>query len=220
MISYNAEQQVALSAINSFVNGDGQVFILRGYAGTGKTTLMREVVCQYHKQWTIMAMAPTGRAAHIFGEKMLIGATTIHRGIYSFEDLVIRSDREDLADAGIKLVYPIRVLEIPTLVIVDEASMISNVYTEGELWTFGTNYLLNDLLTFVMSNRHSKVIFVGDNAQLPPVNEASSKALDPDFFAERGLKVQTATLSKVMRQDEGLILRNATATRNALETNN
>lgn len=220
MISYNAEQQVALSAINSFVNGDGQVFILRGYAGTGKTTLMREVVCQYHKQWTITAMAPTGRAAHIFWEKMLIGATTIHRGIYSFEDLVIRSDREDLADAEIKLVYPIRVLEIPTLVIVDEASMISNVYTEGELWTFGTNYLLNDLLTFVMSNRHSKVIFVGDNAQLPPVNEASSKALDPDFFAERGLKVQTATLSKVMRQDEGLILRNATATRNALETNN
>ena len=74
-ISYNAEQQVALSAINSFVNGDGQVFILRGYAGTGKTTLMREVVCQYHKQWTITAMAPTGRAAHIFRENKVENGT-------------------------------------------------------------------------------------------------------------------------------------------------
>lgn len=219
-ISYNAEQLAALDAIKTFVSGDEKVFILRGYAGTGKTTLMREVVQQYCDSFAIMAMAPTGRAAHVLGERIKIGATTIHRGIYSFEDLIIRADREDMADAEIKLVYPIRVLEMPTLVIVDEASMICNVYAEGELWTFGTNRLLNDLLTFVMSNEHSKVIFVGDSAQLPPVGEASSKALDPDFFADRGIKVNTATLSRVMRQDEGLILRNATATRHALENNN
>lgn len=216
-IVYNADQLVALSAIDEFVRGDGQVFILKGFAGTGKTTLMHEVVCRYRDTWHMMAMAPTGRAANVLGARINMAATTIHRGIYSFDGLYIRINKADTADADIKFIYPVRVLELPTLVIVDEASMISNIYAEGELWTFGTNFLLNDLLTFVLSEPHSKILFMGDTAQLPPVGEASSKALDSDFFTKRGLKVHTALLKEVMRQDDGLILRNATATRQAFE---
>lgn len=219
-IVYNADQLMALSAIDEFVRGDGQVFVLKGYAGTGKTTLMHEVVCRYRDTWHMMAMAPTGRAANVLGARINMAATTIHRGIYSFDDLYIRINKADTADADIKFIYPVRVLECPTLVIVDEASMVSNVYAEGELWTFGTNCLLNDLLTFVLSEPHSKVLFMGDTAQLPPVGEASSKALDSAFFAMRGLKVHTALLKEVMRQDDGLILRNATATRLAFENRN
>jgi hypothetical protein len=105
------------------------------------------------------------------------------------------------------------------IIIVDEASMVSDVETHHELFTFGTGKLLSDLITFAnLSNPLSKLIFVGDNAQLPPVTDNSSKALSEEYFHEKGLKVEVSELKTIHRQlENSAILQNANAIRELLK---
>lgn len=219
-ISLTDDQRHALEKLHAFLESEDQVFILQGYAGSGKTTLLKGIVTFINElKKSFVVMAPTGRAAKILRDKTGFGQT-IHREIYNFEELEIIQDKENTDDHSFHYYFPIRKLENQgNVFIVDEASMISSRESNNELYTFGTNILLNDLLTFSkIPFANNKIIFVGDPAQLPPVGDNESKALMPEYFEQLNIKTQTAKLQQVVRQQENLILSNAIKIRKTLET--
>ena len=123
-----------------------------------------------------------------------------------------------MANAKYRLCFPISNTSEMVVAIVDEASMLCSRKKEQELFVFGTDNLMDDLLTYVRPASGGKVIFVGDPMQLPPVGETVSNALSADFFAGKGLKVMTAELTEVLRQTGGsVILNNAMQIRDLLK---
>ena len=199
------EQEKAAEMMAEFLFEESrdQVFLLRGYAGTGKTSLVGALVrCLDAMQRRTVLMAPTGRAAKVFSLHANHTAFTIHKRIY--RQRVFTGEMADFTQ-NINLLKH-------TLFIVDEASMISNEGVSGS--TFGTGHLLDDLIQFVYSGEGCRLMLVGDTAQLPPVGEELSPALEPDFLSGYGLQVQHITLTQVVRQlsDSG-ILWNATMLR-------
>lgn len=211
-IKLNQDQQSAVGQINDFLKSNQNIFIFQGYAGTGKTTLIKGIA-EYleEKKQVFNIMAPTGRAAKILRNKTGFGRT-IHSSIYKLEDLKsINSESEEVADHSVRYFFPIDLdSKDQRVLIVDEASMISSKESKNELFDFGTNFLLNDLLTHTFStNKNNKIIFVGDPAQLPPVGDNQSKALKINFFKELGYSCAFTELKQVMRQDDNLILENA-----------
>ena len=207
------DQRNALAKITEFLNSDAQIFILKGYAGSGKTTLLKGLVRYLHEEKKrCQVMAPTGRAAKILRKKVGQGET-IHRSIYKFDRL--KNDKNTY-----EYIYPIRLEEDREkhIYIVDEASMISNKESKQEFFRFGTDILLQDLLTFSrVKQSPNKIIFVGDPAQLPPVTDNISYALEVAFFETEGLKVMQVEMTQVIRQTDNLILKNATKIRNLIE---
>lgn len=215
------EQAAAMQAISAFVQGGSSIFILKGYAGTGKTTLLKsliDILPRLAQGRPCFVFAPTGRAAKILKDKTGLGST-IHTGIYvKASETVNYSENENLElvvdtkNQDNKIVFEIdtRFCRSRPIVVVDEASMISSKTTHEDRLQFGTDNLLDDLLTFSGVTNGGQIIFVGDDAQLPPVGDNISSALSPEFFAERHLPVQSATLTTVLRQGAGsVILENA-----------
>lgn len=224
-INLTNDQRNALEKLHAFLESDERVFILQGYAGSGKTTLLKgfvEYLEAQRKKYQLMA--PTGRAAKVIREKTNKEATTIHRGIYNFERLdTIEAENELVEEQSYHYVFPInQISEDQNILIIDEASMVSSKESKHELFTFGTGFLLNDLLKYAkISTSKNKLIFVGDPAQLPPVGDNKSLALDPDYFiCDLNLSTKTAELSKVVRQNDNLILKNAEKIRNLIFSEN
>lgn len=213
------QQSKVFEQIKAFLNSDASVFILRGYAGTGKTTMVK-VIADYIEQTRQLAMmAPTGRAARVLAMKTGHTATTIHKAIYSKAHVEPKKVK-NIAESEFKFVFSINNSENGgnIVAIVDEASMVCSRKIEHELFMFGTDNLMEDLLTFVRPNFGGKVIFVGDPAQLPPVGESVSNALRAEYFKEKGLKVIEAELTEVLRQkDDSVILKNAMMIRDLLK---
>ena len=178
------------------------IFLLRGYAGTGKTSIVATLVKTLPLfNYKFVLLAPTGRAAKVISQYAKRTAFTIHKKIYKAKS------NKDLTGPVFKLTknYHSR-----TIFIVDEASMISS----GS----GSNDILNDLLSYVFEKEGNKVMFVGDIAQLPPVGEDRSLALNEDYYRDRlGAEVHVSTLTDITRQalDSG-ILNNATSIRETL----
>jgi exodeoxyribonuclease V len=181
-------------------------FVLRGYAGTGKTTLISALVRCFSSN--IVLLAPTGRAAKVLSSYSGTGAQTIHRYIYSL-----------YRKGGVEQFVLKENIRKGTLFVVDEASMvIGDSGPEGGI--FGSGNLLDDLIEFVYSGNRCRLMFCGDLAQLPPVGSPFSPALDPDWLKSRfALKVFSATLRDVVRQarDSG-ILTNATEIREMISS--
>ena len=213
------QQNKVFEQIKAFLNSDASVFILRGYAGTGKTTMVK-VIADYIEQTRQLAMmAPTGRAARVLAMKTGHTATTIHKAIYSKAHVEPKKVK-NITESEFKFVFSINNSENGgnIVAIVDEASMVCSRKIEHELFMFGTDNLMEDLLTFVRPNFGGKVIFVGDPAQLPPVGESVSNALRAEYFKEKGLKVIEAELTEVLRQkDDSVILKNAMMIRDLLK---
>lgn len=223
MLQLSQSQTMALDAFNEFLNSNNQVFMLKGAAGTGKTTLVSEFLklLKMAKR-PVGIMAPTGRAAYIIGQKTEMESSTIHRYIYTLSYLESTSQNKDTEDdGGLWARYRVKVNEDPgsTVYIVDEASMISDAYSENEAFLFGSGKLLTDLLFFA---RGRKFVFVGDYAQLPPVGMNFSPALDKDYIENKfDCNVIECILSEVMRQsNKSTILANATKIRENIEAKN
>ena len=198
------EQSLAMNRLALFVDDprERQVFLLKGYAGTGKTlvisTLVRTMI-RHHRR--VVLMAPTGRAAKVFSNTSGFAACTIHKKIYR---------QKSLLDAGSFQLD--RNLHEHTLFLVDEASMISNEGLSGS--TFGSGRLLDDLISYVYSGKDCRLLMLGDQAQLPPVGERESPGLSARMLAGYGLTVTEFCLENVMRQEhESGILYNATQLR-------
>jgi hypothetical protein len=214
-ICLSDEQKMAIKEVEVFLNSTRQIFILKGYAGTGKTTLLKGIGA-WLKGTNRYAhtMAPTGRAAKIIKDRTGLQATTIHKVIYNLKKLETINTEEEDGKKSYKFFFSLNSNEFDpnTVFLVDESSMISNQFSEGEFFRFGTGCLLNDLLSFVdlTSSKNHKIIFIGDPAQLPPVNDSVSLALEKSFFAQRKFSTEEFELRTVVRQEkESGILKNA-----------
>lgn len=181
-----------------------KIFILCGYAGTGKTTVISSLIKALNQlQQKVIILAPTGRAAKVIAGYSGFTAFTIHKKIYRQKSMA--EYRFQLADN----------LYSNTLFIVDEASMISNLGTES---TFGSGRLLDDLVQFVYGGMGCSLLLLGDTAQLPPVKQANSPALEIEKLSSYGLKVFQFNLTHVVRQAmESGILHNATLLRQQIQ---
>ena len=195
------EQENSIEKLSEFILSpdDRAVFVLCGYAGTGKTTLVSALVRTLTAlQRKCVLLAPTGRAAKVFASYSEKGAFTIHKWIYRQKSIV--SNTFTLSEN----------LSKNALFIVDEASMIAN----GGMSGFGSGALLDDLVEFVYSGDGCRLLLLGDTAQLPPVGEELSPALSPDYLRSMYLNVMQMELTQVMRQSEDSgILSNATMLR-------
>lgn len=202
MILSSAQQQ-ALSGFEKFLDSDYPVFMLRGSAGTGKTTLLSEFVRIVQNQNRVCKLlAPTGRAALILSKKTGQPAATIHRTIYSLGELPQKID-----DTWCYLLKENRD-PANTVYFVDEASMIADIYQDNEVFRFGSGRLLADLINYCGLNlSHRKLVFAGDYAQLPPVMQSFSPALSEQYLTEHyRLSAVNVTLTEVVRQtsDSGI----------------
>lgn len=217
-IALTQSQQQILETIKEFISSDSSVFILHGYAGTGKTTMVKHIADYLYELRDVKLMAPTGRAARVLAKKTGYEAYTIHKTIYNSAAFRAK-EVKDIAESEFRLFFPVKNTDGNIVAIVDEASMLSSQRAEHELYRFGTDNLMDDLLTYVRFSFGGKVIFVGDPAQLPPVGESVSQALNPEFFIEKGLKVMQAELREVLRQtDSSVILKNAMQIRGLLDS--
>ncbi len=199
------EQEKAVKSLADFLFSRQQdsVFLLKGYAGTGKTSLIGALVKTLDQlQQKCVLLAPTGRAAKVFSHYAKHSAFTIHKKIYRQRNYSNDMDNFSLDDN----------LHQQTLFIVDEASMIANDGLSGA--AFGTGRLLDDLIQYVYAGTGCRLMLIGDTAQLPLVGEEQSPALSPDVLKGYGLEVYEAQLTEVVRQmhDSG-ILWNATELR-------
>lgn len=202
------EQDIILSGIVNFLflNEQENLFLLKGYAGTGKSSLLGALVKTMTalKQKTVL-LAPTGRAAKVLSAYANHPAFTIHKKIYRQKRFSDEVGHFSIMDN----------LHTDTLFIVDEASMISNDGIDSAV--FGTGQLLDDLIHYVYSGQNCRLLLIGDTAQLPPVMQDESPALQETVLEGYGLRVFSATMTQIVRQagDSGILF-NATNLRNAL----
>ena len=220
-------QNGLLDDLDNFLSDKSTCFLLKGYAGTGKTFMMKgltDFLTETKRSFRIAA--PTGRAAKVISQKTKHKAYTIHKTIYSSKELKEFKTKNEDGTETFKFYYELKHNEDPnnTIYIIDEASMLSNVYSEGEFFRFGSGFLLKDLIKYINfdNNDHNKkIIFIGDNAQLPPVNMNFSPALDGKYLQENcNLLSSEFELMEVVRQKaESGILYNATKLRQSLKAN-
>ncbi|WP_276165949.1 ATP-dependent DNA helicase [Zobellia alginiliquefaciens] len=205
------KQAIALQKLATYILSDRRddVFLLKGFAGTGKTTLVGTLVSSlWNTRMKAVLMAPTGRAAKVMSNYANTQSFTIHRKIYF---------PKKQGGGGIQFVLAPN-KHRNTIFIVDEASMIPDAPTDSKL--FGNGSLLDDLIQFVYGGHNCKLILIGDTAQLPPVHLNLSPALDPDKLAlNYDKEVVRLELDEVVRQaeDSGILV-NATLLREQLQS--
>ena len=202
----NNEQIDAIASFAHFLlyGSPRSVYLLNGFAGTGKTSLVGAIVQALSRRaMKMVLLAPTGRSAQVLSGYSHRSAFTIHRKIYRQDSYL----GESFALAENK--------HTNTLFIVDEASMIANASVEGAM--FGSGKLLDDLVSYVYSGNGCKLMLLGDGAQLSPVGQSESPALDVKLLEGYGLNLYNVSLTLIARQssDSG-ILQNATIVRNIL----
>jgi len=220
-------QNELIDELDKFLSDKSTCFLLKGYAGTGKTFMMKgltDFLTETKRSFRIAA--PTGRAAKVISQKTKHKAYTIHKTIYSSKDLKEFKTKNEDGTETFKFYYELKHNEDPnnTIYIIDEASMLSNVYSESEFFRFGSGYLLKDLIKYINfdnNNHNKKIIFIGDNAQLPPVNMNFSPAIDEKYLNKNcNLASSEFELTEVVRQKaESGILHNATKLRQSLKAN-
>lgn len=207
-MNFTPRQTLAVKYLSRFLTTPvpQAAFILKGYAGTGKTTLVGALVKTMKRlQRTVVLMAPTGRAAKVFSAHAGERAYTIHKTIYRQQTFQGEGTRFSLGFNKLQ----------HALFIVDEASMIGS--GSGASGVFGSGVLLDDLLRYVYDGEGCRLLFVGDTAQLPPVGEEESPALNKELLQNYGLKVAEVTLTEVVRQSaESGVLAGATRLREYL----
>jgi exodeoxyribonuclease-5 len=206
----NGQKQL-IKQLASFVltSGPDEIFLITGYAGTGKTTAISAIInALYDLKIKSTLMAPTGRAAKVLSNFSGKPAHTIHKNIY----------KQKSSNDGFGKFVLGKNLSADTFFIVDEASMIGNQSFDASI--FGSGNLLDDLVSYVYTGTRCKLILIGDSAQLPPVNSPESPALNVSNLKSLGFSVQHVCLTDVVRQSLASgILNNATKVRNLIAEN-
>jgi exodeoxyribonuclease-5 len=204
-------QKKLIELLSEFVlnNNFDEIFLLTGYAGTGKTSIVAALVKALDEfKFKTILLAPTGRAAKVLSSFTGKPAFTIHKSIY----------RQRTTKDGFGKFVLGKNLTPDVLFIADEASMIGNQSVESSM--FGSGNLFEDLLEYVYSGHRCKLILVGDTAQLPPVNIPESQILSPETLKLTGFSVSSYCLTEVVRQTEKSgILYNATIIRQLIISN-
>ena len=219
-ITLTPDQQSTLEKLKTFFQSEDHVFLLKGSAGSGKTTLLKTVIeILKQKGKSFRLMAPTGRASLILKERTGEDANTIHKSIYNFDKL-----EETDENGKFQFRYKLNTNNesLNTIYFVDEASMVSDVYSENEFFILGSGYLMKDFFTYCNpAHKRNKIVFIGDYAQLPPVNMNISPALDEKYIKERyGLSVVSCMMTQVVRHAANSgVYANAAKIRLAIETN-
>lgn len=202
------DQNKTFLEIAKFLTSEQEVFIINGYAGTGKTTLIKSLIETLQSSQTpYLLLAPTGRAAKVLSNYTNKPAYTIHKKIYRQRNV---GDNIQKFGMGFNSSQN-------TIFIVDEASMLSDNASENSI--FGSGSVLEDLFHFIFNEHKCKLLLIGDNAQLPPIGVTESPALDAKYIEDRFWKTSAqASLTQVIRQsqDSG-ILTNATIIRKLIE---
>lgn len=207
-------QESALNQFKKFLDDpDCKINILRGYAGTGKTTITNAYIEEMEKRnLNFVLLASTGRAAKILANATNREASTVHGLIYKFSDLnqdmekLVDKDNKPVADATGQLFLNFELCsvndDLKRIYLVDEASMISDIKDPKDIQAnYGSGRLLTDLLAY---DPNGKFVFIGDACQLPPVSQDISPALSADYFETcLGLKVMSTELTEIVRQGEG-----------------
>ena len=224
--SLNEGQTELINRLGDFLsNNTESTFLLRGYAGTGKTFITKGLT-EYFRSIgrNYVLAAPTGKASKVISSKTQSLAYTLHKTIYCFKDIAEYLDNNISGTETYKFYAKLAVNEmsVDTVYIVDEASMIADVYNEAEFFRFGSGYLLQDFFKFVNldhNDHQKKVIFIGDDAQLPPVGMSFSPALDADYLLrEYGVRSTSYELTEVVRQKvESGVMNNSITLRKALK---
>ncbi|GAB6189013.1 hypothetical protein JCM30566_07520 [Marinitoga arctica] len=210
------DQEYLSNELDKFIINSLDFLIIQGGAGTGKTFLISQYARYLNrKHINFIMLAPTGRASKILHEKSGFETKTIHSDIYSFFDKKINLDKDE-----IKIFFKLK--ENPrnnTIFIVDESSMISDINLSDENLIFGSGKLLSDLVTYVKFGNNNKIIFLGDEYQLPPIRSNSSPALDRKYIEENfDLKGEKIILNEVIRQKkDSYILKNAITIKNHID---
>lgn len=226
----NDDQTACIAVVDDFLaNPDQKILLLKGDAGTGKTYIAQGIIDYLAAQGRACHVAaPTGRSAKIIGEKAEQEARTLHGLIYDFSNLK-EFGHEDGAPGLETFKFYASVAanrdQANTVYVVDEGSLISDVYSESDFYRSGSGYLLQDLIAYVGFNNSEndrKIIFLGDPAQLSPVGMNTSPALDAEYLRVNfGIQPTEYQLRQVVRQkaDSG-VLRNVQPIRKGLESGN
>lgn len=209
------DQRQAMARFLEFVNGSTQVFILKGYAGTGKTTIVKEMIKMLNDMnLKYKLLSSTGRAAKILRDATKENTSTVHSCIYSYkgfnqdvEKIIKERDGNDGVDSTGQLiiVFEPNAPEDDNqtyFYFVDEASMMSDVRDRGNCQAeFGSGRLLTDFMKYASKG---KIVFIGDICQLPPVGQKISPALSADYISTHfNTSVMEVTLTDIKRQDSG-----------------
>lgn len=203
------DQQNVFNELSKFLATDAEVFIINGFAGTGKTTLIKAVIDSLQELGlNYSLMAPTGRAAKVLSNYTSKPAFTIHKKIYRQ-----RNVQDGIQKFGMNFNAAQNVVYI-----VDEASMLSDSTSENTI--FGSGSVINDLFRFIFNEHKCKLLLIGDTAQLPPIGSPNSPALDANYIETNFFKTPAyVTLHTVIRQAEDSgILSNATTIRQMLDS--
>lgn len=225
-LNLSKDQESALKKLEAFLDSSVPVFMLRGYAGSGKTTILKGLIDYFKSiERTCLLMAPTGRAAKVIREKTGAEAFTIHKSIYNYEELQEIENPEIEGGKSFLYYYKIRnnTDVANKIFIVDEASMVSDAKSQGEFFRFGTDHVLTDLITYTRvgtPTANTKIIFIGDPCQLPPVGDTHSKAFDAEYLLQKfGLISEESEMKEVKRQGaESGILKAASKIRKCLSS--
>jgi len=215
-------QKKALLLFEEFLISENKFFIIKGYAGTGKTTLLKVFIKSMLNKGILFALcAPTGRAAKIMTDKTGMTAFTIHRMIYSYSTIFTYKDNNSEKNEY-KFYFAIKKNNDlhDAVIIVDESSMVSDQYSDSNIIRFGSGKLLTDLLDYIdVENNNNKIIFIGDPAQLPPVKSNFSAALSKEYLKNNFecKEIYSIELNEVFRQaKDSAILLNATKLRESI----
>lgn len=216
------DQKMALENLQNYVlSNSHNCFILKGYAGTGKTTLLAFFIEHLKERGlSFRLLAPTGKAAHVLKSKTKYPAQTIHKEIYDFERIEIFENKED-SENGVNLSFYFKLKEKKEdervdVYIIDESSLISDQDQGNSFLRFGSGKLLSDFLSYT---KGSKIVFCGDHAQLPPVSMNYSPALDEEYLKKNfGLRVTGSELKEIVRTNsENYVYKLSLNIRNKIE---
>ncbi|SHF09428.1 RNase H [Marinitoga hydrogenitolerans DSM 16785] len=218
-INLTKDQKYLSNELDRFLFNSLDFLIIQGSAGTGKTFLVSKYAKYlYKKNIDFVILAPTGRASKILYEKSHFRTKTIHSEIYSFFEKKINLEKDE-----IKIFFKLKEnYRNNTIFIIDESSMISDTFSSDENLIFGSGKLLSDLIMYIKSGNNNKIIFLGDEYQLPPVRAKDSPALNREylekFFNLMGDKI---TLNDIVRQKEdSYILKNANIIKRHIDNKN